>query len=199
MMTMVQEVSAPELDANPFPRVPGLTHLSLGLAVRKPGGHTLDDITELARNHAEQKHHALLVDRRVLQAAKIQESPVLAATSRWRRGHGRTCCIWPMIQSHTPPLVDGQPGQIGKPGRVGHRPLPECLEHVGPLPPAFGVYGVAVAAELLELRPRRDRAGLIERSSMARNKSSSSIRDVLVGLKPAEATRSFHDSKNPST
>jgi hypothetical protein len=82
IVAMVVEVSALELklDTHSFPVG---SNSPLGLAIRERGGHAFDDIAKLMGNDSEQKYDALLVDRSMLKAAKVEKGAVSASGSEW--------------------------------------------------------------------------------------------------------------------
>src|SRR6266568_4577433 len=72
-MPVCPESSRQELELDPHALPISRSNLSLRLTVRKSGLEDLDHVAKLATDHAEEKNHALFVDRRVLQTAEVNE------------------------------------------------------------------------------------------------------------------------------
>jgi hypothetical protein len=50
--------------------------LPLDFAIREPGLHRLNQVSEFSRHHTKNKHNALFIDGLVTQSAKIDWVPI---------------------------------------------------------------------------------------------------------------------------
>lgn len=66
-----------ELDQHSLPPVSHLSDKTLSLAIGEWAGDAFDYEAKIASDHAEQKYHALLVDRSVTQRAEITNQSVI--------------------------------------------------------------------------------------------------------------------------
>lgn len=82
-MTMVAEVAAAKLKLDPhaLPSVALFVDATLCLTAWEAGLNRFYDQAKLKAHHAEKVNHALLVNGRVAQAAKIDWRPILNARS----------------------------------------------------------------------------------------------------------------------
>src|SRR6266851_7098361 len=115
-MTMCSESSRLELELDPHALPHSRSNLPLRLTVRKSGPENLDHVAELATDHAEEKNHALFVDRSMLQTAEMNEIAIEVALDEgpsalglglprgpctigpWLGGFGRSPC-WGFVRA----------------------------------------------------------------------------------------------------